>query len=134
MKYRKIDDRIIVRLDPGDEIIKCLEEVRDAEKINGFFFGIGTVNYLRLGFYDFEKRRYAEKIFDKDLEVTSLMGNIGVDRIHAHITVTDREYNAYGGHLIEGRVSGTIEIIILELGIELATKTSNVTGGKIIDI
>ncbi|MEM4535932.1 MAG: DUF296 domain-containing protein [Nitrososphaerota archaeon] len=134
MKYKRIDNRIIVRLDPGDEIIKCLEEIRSVEKINGFFFGIGTVNYLKLGFYDFEKRGYVEKLINKNLEVTSLIGNIGVDRIHAHITVTDRDYNAYGGHLIEGKVSGTLEIIILEVGVELATRTSNVTGGKMVDI
>lgn len=134
MKYRRIDNKIIVRLDPGDEIIKCLEEVRNIEKINGFFFGIGTVNYLKLGFYDFEKKSYIEKKLNEDLEVTSLIGNIGVDRIHAHISVTDREYKAFGGHIIEGKVSGTLEIIILEVGIDLFTKTLETTGGRIIDI
>lgn len=134
MKYRKIDDKIIVRLDPGDEVVKCLEEVRDREKINGFFFGIGTVNYLRLGFYDFEKRDYVEKILSEDLEVTSLIGNIGKDRIHSHITVTDREYRAYGGHMTEAKVSGTLEIIILLVRIDLTIKTSEIIGGKILDI
>jgi len=134
MKYRRINGKIIVRLDPGEEIVKCLEELRDREKINGFFFGIGIVNYLRLGFYDFEKRSYIEKIISEDLEVTSLIGNIGRDRIHSHITVTDREYRAYGGHMIEARVSGTLEIIISEIGMDLTTKTSEITGGKIIDI
>jgi len=36
--------------------------------------------------------------------------------------------------MIEARVSGTLEIIISEIGIDLTTKTSETTGGKIIDI
>lgn len=134
MKYRVLGDKVIVRLDRGDEVVNCLEELRNKEKINGFFFGIGTVNYLKIGFYDFHKREYVEKIFDEDLEVTSLSGNIGRDRIHSHITVTDRDYQAYGGHLIEARVSGTMEIIIFNIGLELTTKINEETGGRILDI
>lgn len=134
MKYRVFSDKIVVRLDPGDEVVSCLEEIRCKEKINGFFFGIGTVNYLKIGFYDFHKREYVEKTFDEDLEVTSLSGNIGRDRIHSHITVTDGNYQAYGGHLIEGRVSGTMEILIFNIGLELTTKINEETGGRILDI
>ncbi|MEN2975239.1 MAG: DUF296 domain-containing protein [Candidatus Caldarchaeales archaeon] len=120
MEYRRIDDKVIVRLDPGDEIVGKLEELRSREGLNGFFYGIGTVNYLKLGFYDLKTRRYIEKEFYEDLEVTCLLGNIGRDGVHSHITVTDRDYRALGGHLIEARVSGTLEMTIFTIKGELA--------------
>ena len=108
------DDRIFVRLDRGDRVIESLEKLRGKYEINnGFFQGIGAVDRVTLGNYDVEKREYKEKDFSGSFEVPVFQGNIGPDKIHAHITVADREFNPKAGHCSAARVSGTFEILIL---------------------
>lgn len=106
-------DKIFVRLDRGEEVIEKLKEIREKYGIeNGFFHGIGAVNEVKLGNYDAEDREYREKTFKNKFEVPSFAGNIGPDKIHAHITVTNPSYDAKGGHCSSAKVSGTFEIII----------------------
>lgn len=103
----------IARLDPGDEVISCLEALRDAHDITaGFFTAIGAVDRAVLGHYDVESKEYTEERFRGQFEVTNCTGNIGPDKVHAHITIADDEFRAFGGHLAEARVSGTFELII----------------------
>ena len=107
-------DRIFVRLDRGDEVISSLEELRRKYGIeNGFFQGIGAVDRVKLGNYDVETQEYREKEFEGAFEVPSFSGNIGPDKIHSHITVSDSSYSPKAGHCGMARVSGTFEIIVL---------------------
>lgn len=114
MDYKRVDDRLYVRLDPGEYVLEVLEDLRERLEIdNGFFQAIGAVDLVRLGHYDVETQEYAEEEFREQLEVTHFSGNIGPDKIHAHITVADRNYNAWAGHCAAARVSGTFEMIVL---------------------
>lgn len=108
------DDRIFVRLERGEEVLSSLEELREEYGIeNGFFQGIGAVDSVKLGNYDVEEEKYREEEFRGAFEVPSISGNIGPDKIHAHITVSDSEFSPKAGHCGMARVSGTMELIIL---------------------
>lgn len=113
MDARVTDGMIIARLDPGEEVIDRLEALRDEYDIAaGFFTAIGAVDRAVLGHYDVEDEAYTEERFSGQFEVTNCTGNIGPDKIHAHITLADDDFRAFGGHLAEARVSGTFEIVI----------------------
>jgi predicted DNA-binding protein with PD1-like motif len=113
MDYIREDGKIIARLDPGDQVIEKLEELREEEDIeNGFFYGIGALGEATLGHYDVSKEEYKEEKFEGQFEVTSFSGNIGQDKIHAHIQLGKRDFQTIGGHFSSGRVSGTFELII----------------------
>ena len=53
------------------------------------------------------------KEFNEPLEIISLNGTVSNERIHLHISVSDKNYNVYGGHLMDGSIINTT----CELGI-----------------
>jgi predicted DNA-binding protein with PD1-like motif len=71
-----------------------------------------------LGYFDWEKKDYLKIRIEEQVEVLSLLGDIAVDngkpKIHAHVVVGRRDGTACGGHLLEGVVRPTLEIIISE--------------------
>ena len=55
------------------------------------------------------------RTFSGDFEVTSLVGTVSVNGVHLHISISDSEGHAFGGHLKEGTiVHPTAEIVIGE--------------------
>ena len=101
----------------GDDIIKELESLADREKIpSANFTGMGFVN-MTFGFYDFKAKKFDPKEF-RDMELASMHGTIawqnGKPSIHAHGTVTGRDFLAYGGHILSGTVgTGSVEILVI---------------------
>ncbi len=56
------------------------------------------------------------KTYDDTFEITSLVGTVESGNSHLHITLTDKEGHAFGGHLKMGSVVGiTAEVVLLEL-------------------
>lgn len=114
MDTARTDDRIFVRLDRGEKVLDRLEALREEYDLaNAFFQGIGAVDEVTLAHYDVDDQDYTERTLERPFEVTSFSGNIGPDKIHAHITVAGPDYQAYAGHCSGARVSGTFELIVL---------------------
>ena len=110
-------DSIVVVLDPGEKIMESLLKVVSDKGIKaGFLFGLGAGKNFTLGYYDLEKKEYIRKEFPEEHEITSMVGNVGIldDKpiLHIHITLSDREFRAFGGHLFEGTITGTLEAVI----------------------
>lgn len=113
MEYVVEGDSVVVRLDPGDEVIESLKTLRaEAEIENGFFTGIGAVGHVVLGHYDVDTQEYTEEAFEGQFEVTSFLGDIGPDKVHAHIELGRDDYSTFGGHCSGATVSGTFELKI----------------------
>lgn len=114
MESARDGDRIVARLDPGEEVLEALEQLREAHDIeNGFFLGIGAVDRATLGHYDVDEEDYHEEEVTGGFEVTNFTGNIGPDKIHAHITLGKRDFTTIGGHCSAARVSGTFELLVV---------------------
>ena len=110
-------DGVLVVLEPGEKIMESLKRVVEEKDIrSGFLHGIGAGKDFTLGYYDLEKRDYVKKEFPEEYEITSLMGNVGVldekPILHIHITLSDNQFRAFGGHLFEGTITGTLEVFI----------------------
>lgn len=69
-----------------------------------------------MGLYSLEDKTYHPTIFDEDLELTSLLGNIntmdGEHYSHLHATFGNAEGKVVGGHLSNAVISVTGEIFI----------------------
>ena len=64
MQYKRIEEGYLVRLEPGEEILTKLTEVITGEKIpGGFIFGMGAVERVTIGFYDFQHKCYITKTY-----------------------------------------------------------------------
>lgn len=117
MEFKRFGEKYIVRLDKGEEIVSSITELVRNEKISlASVSGIGAVNKVTIGLFEVESKEYNKKELQGDFEILYLSGNIsqmdGQEYLHFHITIGDKNFNAYGGHLNEAFVSATAEIII----------------------
>ncbi len=109
----------IGRIPHGSDLLKGLTEFVTKKDIRcGKLQMIGAVKRAVLGFYDSSNGQYRDILFEKPMEVLSLMGNIttkdGKPFIHAHITLGDDKGHSFGGHLAEGTIVFAAEVIINE--------------------
>jgi len=139
MKIEKFDTSYVVRLEKGEDIIGALKQAAASRNIkSGFFFGLGVGQDLTLGYFDAVNKYYIKKTFDGEYEFSGFAGNIskfGEETIvHCHVTITDRDFHAFGGHLFEGTVPATCEIVIVPFAGGLKRRKDETTGLNVLDI
>ena len=139
MKLKKFDSYLVLRLEKDEEIISALKEGIKRAGIEGaFFFGLGVGKNLELGFFDAHTKNYVKKRFSDEYEFTSLAGNItvvdGQITVHCHVTITDEKFQAFGGHLFQGIVPATLEIILLPFGQPLTRYLDSATGLNLLEL
>ena len=70
----------------------------------------------RLGYYNQQDQEYCFFDLNQALEITNLTGNIsikdGAPVVHAHVTFSDKDGHAYGGHLAPGTIVFACEVAI----------------------
>lgn len=135
-RYIKVPEGYLMVLLQGDNILKEIETFAKAENIpSANFTGMGFVN-MTFGFFDFKKREFDPKEF-KDMELASMNGTIawqkGKVSVHAHGIVTDKNFNAFGGHILDGTVgTGSVEIMILVHDQTLERKHEDYIGANVL--
>lgn len=135
MNYEREDDRIVVRLDPGEEVLESLERLRETHDIeHGFLTGIGAVDHVVLGHYDVDEQEYTEEEFAGQFEVTSFLGNVGPDKIHTHIQLGTESFESLGGHCSGATVSGTFEVVVFLGETPLTHRRDEQTGLDVFDL
>lgn len=139
MKWKKIESYIVVRLEKDEEILSALRHALLDIGIKGaFFYGLGVGKKLELGYFDADEKQYVRRTFDEEYEFTSLTGNAslvaGELTIHCHVTVTDNDFRAYGGHLFKGFVPATVEIVVFPFTAPLSRRMDEKTGLNLLDL
>lgn len=117
MEYKRRGPSIILRLDPGDEIVACLTALAAEEGIEtAAVQGIGACDEVEVGIYEVDRRHYEKKAFHEEMEMVSLNGNIsrqdGAPYLHLHAAFGRADMTLLGGHLNKAVISGTGEIFI----------------------
>lgn len=114
MVIKKLAEGYLLRLERGEKIIEQLQKFCEMSSVRGgFFVGLGAVDEVELAHYDVETQTYSRSVFQEPFEVTNLVGSVGLaDQliIHAHISLGRKDMSMLGGHLMEAKVSGTMEI------------------------
>jgi predicted DNA-binding protein with PD1-like motif len=105
--------------DTGDEAMSgLLSFAKEHRLVGAHFTGIGAFSQVVLGYYDWERKDYLEIPVDEQVEVVSLIGDVALEKnqptIHAHVVVAKRSGLTAGGHLLEGLVRPTLEIVLTE--------------------
>ena len=110
----------LVVLETGDEAMACLQRFAAEEGLDAASFSaIGAFERAKLAFFEWETKDYLPIPVDEQVEVASLTGDIalGVDgtpAIHVHAVLGRRDGSALAGHLLEGHVRPTLEIVLTE--------------------
>lgn len=117
MDYKRFNNKYILRLEKGEEIVESLKEFAKKENVKlARVSGIGAVDKATVGLFSTSAKEYFSKDLTGDMEVVALNGNIStMDSevyLHLHIALGDDNFNIRGGHLNSAVISGTGEIII----------------------
>lgn len=116
----KIRRVVFARFFEDEDLLAAITLAAKQNNVNsGFFFLIGTLKKVVLGYYKEGKYVPIEK--DGPLEIVSCMGNISIKDetelvIHGHIVVSDNDGDAFGGHVLSGcLVDATAELVLIEV-------------------
>ncbi|MBW3537260.1 MAG: DNA-binding protein [Actinobacteria bacterium] len=126
-------------LDKGDEAVSALTEWAAEEGVRGSSLAaIGAFQRATVAYFDRDTMNYQEIPVSEQVEVLSLLGNIGIaddePKLHAHVVLGRRDGTTVGGHLLEGVVWPTLEVFVTEAPAPLRRSTDEETGLPLIDI
>lgn len=127
------DGRLLVRLDLGEELVKCVTEIVREHKVEGAWVsGVGGTTSAQIGYFHRVRRKYVFRHVRDVVELVSLSGDISwigdEPVLHLHAVVTDRRNKAYGGHLKRLEVGATCEVLIAPLGESLTREMDPAVG------
>ena len=133
MEYKRIKNKIFVRLSKGDEIFQSLYKLVELERINSAWInGIGAFERVTLGAYSVQKKDYKKTIFDGHYEIISLIGNLSINDnepfLHIHVNMSDERCNSFGGHLFSGTITATCEIMMMLNDLNITRKMNKDIG------
>lgn len=139
MKITKCGKYFFARLEKGEEVIASLTTAAQRKPLrSAFFLGLGVAKDPVLGYFNAHTKSYIKKVFEGEYEFTGFSGNISRKKketvIHCHVTITDRQFNAYGGHLFQATVPATMEIILIPVTPKLKRRLDNDTGLHLLDV
>src|SRR5438132_881439 len=123
MKSKLINDgaqkTFAMIFDKGDEVTATLLDFAKENKLSASYFtAIGAFSECTLGFFERDRKDYKRISIKEQVEVVSLTGNIVVTEngeriLHAHVVVGKDDGTAHAGHLLEGHVWPTLEVILI---------------------
>jgi predicted DNA-binding protein with PD1-like motif len=129
-----------VVLDSGDSVMdELLTFARESNLQTTSFTAIGGFSECTLAFFEVDSRQYLDIPVQEQAEVLSLIGDIVRDedggwQVHAHAVLGLRDGATRGGHLKEGRVRPTLEVMLTESPTGLNRRYDRETGLALIDL
>jgi predicted DNA-binding protein with PD1-like motif len=131
---------VAVVLDKDDEAISMLRAAAQTLGISAASFtAIGAFREVTLGWFDGERQDYERIHLAEQVEVVSLVGDVALTvgddaKIHAHVVVGQRDGTALGGHLLDGHVWPTLEVVLTETPADMRRVHDPETGLALIDL
>lgn len=110
----------VVVLQTEDEVMSVLKRFAEEQQLTAAqITGIGAFSAATIAYFDWEKKDYIQIPVKEQVEVASLIGDVATDEtgrpaLHVHLVLGRRDGSALAGHLSEGRVRPTLEVIITE--------------------
>lgn len=138
MKYVNYNDKFIIRIDKGEELVSTLKNFCEKKHIkNGIITGIGATDKVVISIFDHKQKVYKKKTLKGTMEITSLLGNVSNKdknaHLHLHINVSNNQLQVYGGHLDECYISTTCEIILEKVDGHISRKHNEEIGLDLLD-
>lgn len=117
MEYKRFNDKIVARIDKGEEIIQKIKEIALNENIKlASVSALGATNDFTVGVYNVDEKKYYSNVFKGNFEIVSLTGSINTMNneiyTHIHMSAGNDKGEVFGGHLNRAIISATCEMII----------------------
>lgn len=117
MEYRRFGNKIIARIDKGEEILTTIKEISLKENIKlASVQALGATDEFTVGVYKVDEKKYYANEFKGYFEIVSMTGTIntmnGEFYTHIHMSAGNDKGEVFGGHLNKAIVSATCEMVI----------------------
>ncbi len=117
MDYRRFGNKIIARMDKGEEILAKIKEISVKENIKlASVQALGATDEFTVGVYKVDEKKYYANEFKGYFEIVSLTGTVntmnGEFYTHIHMSAGNDKGEVFGGHLNKAVVSATCEMVI----------------------
>ena len=143
MKYKVVEDADVVTYvvvcDPGDEAVTALTQFAQAEDLEAASIAaVGAFEHAVVGWFDRTAKDYRRIPVDEQCEVLSLLGDVAEGQdgpiLHMHTVLGLSDGTTRGGHLLEGKVFPTLEVVVTETPAELRKVMRPDLGIALIDL
>ena len=143
MKARVVEDAddvtYVVVCDPGDEAFDVLTQFASAQDLEASqITAVGAFSRATVGWFDPEAKQYRRIPVDEQCEVLSLVGDVAEGQdgpsVHLHVVLGLSDGTTRGGHLLEGWVFPTLEVVIREAPAQLRKVMNPDIGIALIDL
>lgn len=143
MKYKVVEDADVVTYvvvcDPGDEAVAALTQFARAEDLEAASIAaVGAFEHAVVGWFDRAAKDYRRIRVDEQCEVLSLLGDVAEGQdgpiLHMHTVLGLSDGTTRGGHLLEGKVFPTLEVVVTETPAELRKVMRPDIGIALIDL
>ena len=143
MKYKVVEDADVVTYvvvcDPGDEAVAALTQFARAEDLEAASIAaVGAFEHAVVGWFDRAAKDYRRIAVDEQCEVLSLLGDVAEGQdgpiLHMHTVLGLSDGTTRGGHLLEGKVFPTLEVVVTENPAELRKIMRPDLGIAVIDL
>jgi uncharacterized protein len=130
----------VVILDSGEEAFAALTRFANEAKIStASLTAIGAFEKATVGWFDFASKSYKKIEVGEQCEVLSAIGDIAIcddgnASLHVHIVLGLSDGSTRGGHLLEGKVRPTLEVVVTETPSKLRRRKRKDLGIALIDI
>ena len=117
MEYRRFNNKIIARIDKGEEILEKIKEIALKENVKlASISALGAINDFTVGVFKVDEKKYYSNVFKGNFEIVSLTGTISTMNnevyTHIHMSAGNENGEVFGGHLNKAMVSATCEMVI----------------------
>jgi len=118
----------VVVLDSGDEVMACLKRFIEREKVEAAqLTAIGAFEKAVLGYFDWASKDYQRIPIDRQTEVAAFIGDVAhapddKPSLHVHCVLGGNDGQAVAGHLLEGHVRPTLEVVLTDSPVHLRKK------------
>jgi uncharacterized protein len=129
----------VIVLDSGEEAFAALTRFANEEKVTAATLtAIGAFERAAVGWFDFSSKTYKRIEVKEQCEVLSAIGDVAVGddgkaSLHVHIVLGLADGSTRGGHLLEGRVRPTLEVVLTETPARLRRRKRPELGIALID-
>lgn len=145
MKAKLLNDgadarTFVVVLDAGDEAFKVISDFAAKERVTAASVtAIGAFARATVGWFDFATKSYRRIPVAEQCEVLSALGDIamgdeGRPSLHLHAVLGLSDGSTRGGHLLDGIVQPTLEVMVTETPAHLRRRKKAELGIALIDL
>jgi uncharacterized protein len=132
----------VVVLDEGEEAFSALSDWAARQQVSAAqVTAVGAFERATVGWFDRAAKDYRRIEIAEQCEVLSLIGDIAISaggpgqpQPHLHAVLGLSDGSTRGGHLLEGRVWPTLEVVVREAPVELRKTDRPDLGLALIDL